>query len=149
MNPRMFLLGNVALAFYLTGAVWAHEVDIFRTWQMVDAKDFRRVQASHWRRLPFWIFLPLGCAFAGSILLIWFRPLNSPVWAIWGSLSLQAASHVLTALFWGKWQAQLSKDDRGPASPYLHRILTTHWVRTLLISAYALTLLAWAMRTLV
>ena len=37
----------------------------------------------------------------------------------------------------------LSRDDRGRASPYLERILATHWIRMLLISAYARILLAW------
>jgi hypothetical protein len=46
-------------------------------------------------------------------------------------LACQLASHLLTAIFWGPWQAKLSHDDRGPASPYLERILTTHWLRTL------------------
>ena len=46
--------------------------------------------------------------------------------------------------FLGPWQAKLSRDDRGPASPYLEKILATHWLRTLLINAYAGILLAWA-----
>jgi hypothetical protein len=33
-----------------------------------------------------------------------------------------SASHALTALLWGRWQAKLSKDPLGPASPYLHRV---------------------------
>jgi hypothetical protein len=54
-------------------------------------------------------------------------------------------SLVLTAVLWGRWQAQLAKDPRGPQSPYLGRILKTHWVRTLLINANALILLFWAL----
>jgi hypothetical protein len=56
---------------------------------------------------------------------------------------------VLTAIYWGRWQAKLSKDERGPASPYLTNILATHWIRTLLISGYALILLGWARYALV
>jgi hypothetical protein len=51
-------------------------------------------------------------------------------------------SLVLTAFFWGRWQANLAQDSRGSQSPYLKRILNTHWIRTLLINAYALMLLA-------
>lgn len=138
------LLLNVALAFYLVGAIWAIEVDIFRSWRLVSAHDFHAVQTVHWRKLPYWVFAPLGLALVGSVVLLWYHPPNSPAWAMWGNLACQVCSHVLTAIFWGPWQARLSRDDRGPASPYLTKILATHWVRTLLINAYAGILLAWA-----
>jgi hypothetical protein len=38
----------------------------------------------------------------------------------------------------------MSKDSAGPRSIYLGKILRTHGVRTALISAYALIMLAWA-----
>jgi hypothetical protein len=144
MNSSIFLLLNLAWAFYNVGTIWAHEVDIFRSWRLVPPETFRRVQTVHWRKLPYWVFLPLGLAFAGSIILVWYHPPNSPVWAIWGTLGCQAMSHVLTAVLWGPWQAKLSNDPLGPASPYLAKILATHWLRTLMINAYAFILLAWA-----
>ena len=142
---RIFLLANMALAFYLVGAIWAHEVDIFRSWKLVDVKDFHSVQRAHWRKLSYWIFAPLGLAFVGSVGLVWFHPKGSPSWAIKGNLALLSSSFLLTAIFWGRWQAKLSKDSAGPQSIYLARILRTHWVRTALISAYAFVILAWAM----
>ena len=148
MSPNAFLLLNLALAFYLVGAIWAIEVDIFRSWKIVGQKEFHTVQSVHWRKLPYWVFAPLGLALVGSIALIWYHPENSPAWAIWGNLACQLVSHVLTALFWGRWQAQLSTDERGPASPYLAKILATHWIRTLLFNAYGLILLAWAIHSL-
>ena len=148
MNPRSFLLLNLALSFYLAGAVWAVEVDIFRSWKLVDPKDFPTVQSVHWRKLVYWVFIPLAAALAGSSALVWYHPRGSPGWAIWGNLACQLASHLLTALFWGRWQARLSRDPLGPASPWLARILATHWIRALLISAYGLTLLIWSIRVL-
>jgi hypothetical protein len=144
MNANSFLLINVAVAFYLVGAIWAVEVDIFRSWKLIGAEDFHIVQSVHWSKLPYWVFTPLALALIGSIALIWYHPARSPGWAIWGNLACQLASHILTAIFWGRWQASLSKDVRGPDSPYLARILATHWIRTLLINAYGLILLAWA-----
>jgi hypothetical protein len=148
MNVNILLLLNLALAFYLVGAIWAHEIDIFRSWKLIDAKDFGTVQSVHWRKLPYWIFMPLGLALAGSIALILYHPRASPNWAIWGNLACQLVSHLLTAIYWGRWQAKLSHDERGPASPYLAKILATHWIRTLLINAYGLILLGWAIRAL-
>lgn len=143
-HPSAFLLVNLALAFYLVGAIWAHEVDIFRNWQVLDPENFRRVQGVHWRKLPYWVFAPLAAALAGSILLIWHHPAGSPAWAIWGSLGCQIMSHILTAFLWGPWQAQLSQDPTGGKSAYLALILKTHWIRTLLINAYGMIMLAWA-----
>lgn len=143
MSAMAFLLLNMALAFYNVGTIWAHEVDIFRSWKLVAPSDFHRIRGVHWHKLPYWVFLPVGLALVGSIALIWFRPPGSPSWAVWRALSCQLASLALTAAFWGRWQAALSKDPLGPKSPYLAKILSTHWVRTALINAYALILLAW------
>lgn len=145
---KVLLLLNLALAFYLVGGIWAHEVDIFRTWRRVGPERFHEVQSAHWRKLPYWVFAPLGAAFAGGLALIWLRPAGSPAWAPWANLALQAASGVLTAIFWGPWQARLSRDPAGPDSAYLAAILRTHWVRTLLITAYGAVLLIWSIAVL-
>jgi hypothetical protein len=148
-DPKLiFLVLNLALGFYNVGTIWAHEVDIFRTWKLVDPKDFSRIQTAHWKKLPYWIFTPVGLALAGSIILIWYHPAGSPVWAIWGNIACQFLSLLLTALFWGRWQAKLSMDPLGSQSPYLAKILGTHWIRTLLITAYAFILLVWTLEVM-
>jgi hypothetical protein len=148
MSARSFLLLNLALAFYSVGTIWAHEVDIFRSWKLLDPDTFRRVQAEHWRKLPYWIFAPLGVMFAGSIALVWVHPAGSPAWIAWGALGVQLTSHLLTAILWGPWQARLSRDERGAEGPYLRRILATHWIRTFLINVYGFILLGWSIRSL-
>ena len=145
MTPLTFLILNLALAFYNVGTIWAMEVDIFRSWTLVGS-DFRTVQTVHWRKLPYWIFMPVSLALLGSVALFWYHPAGSPAWALWGVLLCQVASLSLTAFFWGPWQAKLSKDPLGSHSPYLARILATHWLRTLLINAYAFILLIWVLR---
>ena len=136
-GPVSFLLLNMALAFYNVGAIWAHEIDIFRSWRLASADNFGAIQTLHWRKLPYWIFAPVGAALAGGVLLIWNHPAKAPLWAIYGALICQLLSAILTALFWGRWQAKLAKDPLGPRGPYLEKILRTHWIRTLLINAYA------------
>jgi hypothetical protein len=146
MSPAELLLLNLALAFYAFGAIWAHEVDIFRSWTLVDSAAFHQLQLVHWQKLPYWVFIPIGVMFVGSITLLWYHPATSPRWGVWGSFACQLASHALTAVMWGPWQAKLSTDNRGSASPYLAKILSTHWIRTALISANGLILLVWATR---
>jgi hypothetical protein len=148
MNPRIFLLLNLALGFYNVGTIWAMEVDIFRSWKLVRPEDFRVVQDAHWKKLPYWIFAPVGLALIGSIILLWHHPAGSPVWAILGTPLCQLTSLILTAVFWGRWQAKLSRDPLGSRSPYLGKILSTHWLRTALITASGGLLLVWAILVL-
>ncbi len=148
MSGNLLLLVNLALSFYLVGAIWAIEVDIFRTWKLVNAKNFHTAQTIHWHKLPYWVFAPLALALVGSIALIEYHPKNSPAWAIWGNLGCQLLSHLLTAILWGPWQAKLAKDPSGPESIYLEKILATHWIRTLLINLYGFILLLWAISSL-
>jgi hypothetical protein len=86
MTPNVFLLLNLVLAFYNVGTIWAHEIDIFRTWKLINAEDFPKVQAAHWRKLPYWIFTSVGLALCGGVALVWYHPTSSPVWAIWANL---------------------------------------------------------------
>lgn len=141
MTKEIFLLINLSLAFYNVGTIWAHEIDIFRTWKFLDPKTFRAVQTVHWHKLTFWVFIPVGLALVGSILLFWYHPDSVPIWQIWVAFLFQIVSHLLTAVFWGRWQAKLSTDDQGGASPYLTKILKTHWIRTILINGYGFMLL--------
>ncbi len=141
MTKQVFLLLNLALAFYNVGTIWAMEVDIFRSWRYLEPKTFNLVQTIHWKKLPYWIFFPVLLAFIGAIILFWYHPDNIPIWEIWTVFLIQLISHILTAIFWGQWQAKLSKDELGGASPYLDKILRTHWIRTALINAYAFVLL--------
>lgn len=148
MKSGTFLLLNLALASYNVGTIWAHEVDIFRSWKLLDTDTFRRVQSAHWSKLPYWVLAPAALALIGSIALAWRHPPRSPVAAVWGGLACQLASNALTVALFAPWQAKLSKDELGSGSPYLSWILSTHWMRTLLVSAYGLILLVWAIVTL-
>ena len=65
MNSKTFLLLNLALGLYNVGTIWAHEVDIFRSWRLVDPKDFLQIQTVHWHKLPYWVFIPVGLGLAG------------------------------------------------------------------------------------
>ena len=143
---EIFLLANLALSFYNVGTIWAHEVDIFRSWKLLDANTFHTVQLAHWRKLFYWVLAPVALSFAGSIALVWYHPAGSPRWAIWGNLACQLLSHGLTVAFWGRWQARLSRDPLGAESPFLAKILATHWIRTLLITANGAFFLAWSIQ---
>jgi hypothetical protein len=142
MNRITFLLINMALAFFNTGLIWVIEADIFPRWKLMDLSSFNRVRAAHWKIIPFLVFIPVGLAFIDSVILFWYHPSKSPRWAIWGSFLCQFLSHILTAVFWGRWQANISP-ILGPGDPLLDKIIKTHWIRTALITGYALIFLVW------
>jgi hypothetical protein len=56
------------------GTIWAHEIDIFRTWKLIGNAQFHQVQEVHFRKLAYWIFAPVGLALLGNLALIWYRP---------------------------------------------------------------------------
>ena len=45
MTAELLLVLVVALAWYDVGTIWAHEVDIFRSWLLVSPESFRTVDA--------------------------------------------------------------------------------------------------------
>jgi uncharacterized membrane protein YfcA len=142
-GATIFLFANLALGFYNMGTIWAHEIDTFRTWAIIGTGEFHRVQQTHWKKLPYWVFAPVAFGLVGSAVLVRYHPSPSPNWIIGLPLLFQGLSIVLTAILWGPWQAKLSQDPLGSQSPCLAKILKTHWVRTLLVNANAATLLTW------
>ena len=143
LDPRtVFLLANLALAFFIAGFVWAHQIEIFRAWRLLDEKSFRAVHAAHSRTLPVWVTAIVLSA-AGSVALIFWHPAGSPAAAIRAAVACQVLTQILTVLFWGRWQSALRTDPAGPASPLLARLIRTHWLRAVLVSAYAGVLAAW------
>jgi hypothetical protein len=98
LDPKVFLLLDLALAFSNVGTIWAHEMDIFRSWKLLDPSDFHAVQRLHWRKLPYWVLTPVGLSLLGSIVLIWYHPGNSPLWGVAGAVLCQAVSIVSSRL---------------------------------------------------
>jgi hypothetical protein len=141
MSATLLFVIVLALAWYNVGTIWAHEIDIFRTWRIVPAASFHAVQTSHWHKLPYWVFLPVGLTLLGSTALVWYHPPLVPRLALAGNAACQLLSAVLTGWLWGPWQAALSRDPAGSASDFLARILRTHWIRTFLITAGGVLLL--------
>jgi hypothetical protein len=118
LDPKVFLLLDLALAFSNVGTMWAHEMDIFPSWKLLDPSNFHAVQRLHWPKQ--------------------YRPhLVSPrqlaALGVAGAVLCQAVSIVLTAGYWGRWQARIGRDPAGPDSRYLAQILNMHWARFLLV----------------
>jgi hypothetical protein len=138
----LFLLGNLVLASVIAGFVWAHQIEIFRAWRLLDRASFRAVHDAHWRTLPVWV-VPIVLSTAGSVALIFYHPAGSPAWAIRSGVACQALTQILTLLFWGRWQASLRTQADGPRSAVLTWLVRTHWVRAVLVTANVGILVVW------
>jgi hypothetical protein len=110
---------------------------------LIGQKEFRDAQDKHSHKLPWRVLIPVGLSLLGCIVLIWYRPVNSPLWCLWGVPFCQILALILTGAFWERWQSHLADDPLGSKSPYLSRILKMDWVRTVLINASGLILLVW------
>ena len=107
--PTLFLLGNLVLASVIAGFVWAHQIEIFRAWRLLDKESFRAVHDAHWRTLPVWI-VPIVLSTAGSLALIFYHPTGSPVWAIGAGIACQALVQTGGGLYPG-WSASGAGGD--------------------------------------
>jgi hypothetical protein len=149
MDPsRWLLLVAFALGAYGTGLIWAMELSVFRSWQLIgDPGSFDRVRAAHWRQVPYYVFAPIGVLFIATIALLVHHPPSVAATPLWTSFALQLASHVLTGMTWGRWQARIALEHQHRDSPYLARIVRTHWIRTALVTLNMFAL-GWAVAEL-
>lgn len=136
----MILLITFALSFYGLGLIWAIETLIFPGWALLpDLPTFEKVRGAHWKIIPYLVFIPIGLLFVLTIALLWYMPLLPIILAFF----FQLFSHILTGLTFGRWQARIAIEHQGPNSPFLKKILATHWIRTTLVTLNAAALL-WA-----
>jgi|FLYN01.1.fsa_nt_gi hypothetical protein len=144
------LLLTLVISFYNTGIIWMVQVS-YRLWAFVGTAEFEPYHAAWWSGLqgiqPV-VFPAAGLATLGALALLWWRPESIPGWMAWSGVAIQAAIWILTALLWAPWQGQLHTAHvrlaDGSLNPLYIRLLTTHWLRVGLITAYGLLML-WMM----
>ena len=57
--------------------------------------------------------------------MLWFRPREIPLWAVWMAIALQAVMWISTATIRVPIQIQLS--EFGPSLPQIDRLIETNW----------------------
>lgn len=140
MNKAQWtLLLTFAASFYNVGTIWSTQMG-WRLWLFVAPGDFGPYHEAWWRMIKPVVF-PVGAiAFLGSLALIWWRPAGVGSVPIWLNVGLQVATYVLTAAFWGRWQARThhAKLTDGSLDPMYVRAMSTHWIRAAIITANGL-----------
>jgi hypothetical protein len=142
---RWLLLIALAVGFYNAGQIWLTQVVCYPLWGYVGRAEFPVYHVVWWHSIWGVCLGPAGLAALGTVAMLWLRPPGVPAGAVWLGLGLQAATWILTALWWAPMQARMA--DGGFSVPTFHLLLSTHWLRVALVTAYALLLFWMTMRS--
>ena len=132
------LLGTCALALWGAGQVWLVQLSSYRLWTYVGEKEFRAYHAAWWRSIWGVVLAPAALLTVGSAFMLWQRAPGVPAWAAWLGFALQVALLLGTAVWWGPLMARLEAPGGGLRFERYQLLITTHWLRVGIVSAYAL-----------
>ena len=144
MNPLWLLLGVFTLSLYGAGQVWLVQLSSYPLWRYVGAAQFAAYHQAWWRSIWGVVLAPAALVFVGSLLMLRWRTPDAPAWAAWLGAGLQVALAAGTALWWGPLMARLERPAGGLAPERFALLLSTHWLRVGLVTAYA-ALVGWMM----
>jgi hypothetical protein len=132
------LLLTLVLGWYHVGFVWLVQTVCWPLFAYVGPNEFDAYHHAWWRGIRYVLFIPSALIFIGTILLLFWTPPGLSHWIIWIALAQYVLIYVLTAAWWGPQQAKLTRTDTPPFG----LIIKTHWVRTALVTGYAVSMLA-------
>jgi hypothetical protein len=142
-RTRWLLLVNFAVAFYNVGTVWLVQLSCYPLWALVGPADFQAYHEAWWHSIWGVILGPGGVGFLGALAMLRWLPPCVPVRAAWLGVALQVAVYLLTAVWWAPLMARLARvvDPSGTQTPEFLLLLSTHWLRVALFTAYGLLML--------
>jgi hypothetical protein len=144
---RWLLLINFAIAFYNVGTVWLVHVTCYPLWAVVGRGEFEAYHEAWWHSIWGVILGPALFGLLGAWAMLWWPPARVPARGVWLGIVLEVAVYLLTAVWWGPLMARLVEavDPSGTPTPLYRLLLSTHWLRVALITAYGL-LMFWLVR---
>ncbi len=118
------------------GAAWLAQLN-WELWVYVGRAEFQAYHLAWWHGIWWAIFPVAAIALFGSFAELKWRPGAVPASAVWLGVIIQAVTYLLTALWWGPGQAQLTQLHLGNGSidPHYYRLVTTNWLRVALITS--------------
>jgi hypothetical protein len=139
MNAAQWLLlATCAFALYSAGQVWLVQLSSYPLWTRVGAKEFHAYHHAWWRSIWGVILAPAALVSLASLAMLWVRAPDVPASAAWVGLALQVALILGTAVWWGPLMARLEAPDGGLLMDRYKLLMTTHWLRVAIVSAYAI-----------
>ena len=120
----LFLI-SFALVFYGTGASFVESFVNYPTWRLIGANEFRAYHQALSPLIIGYMVIPMLITTLLTVLLLWFRPIPLPRWAIWLAVVLQLIPWVSTVTIQFPIQVQLSMD--GLSLPLIEQLIFTNW----------------------
>jgi len=136
---RWLLIITSGLGLYAVGNVWLVQLVCYRLWPAVGRSEAFRYHLAWWRSIWGVLFVPAGLVFLGALALIWLRPAGVDGREAWLGLALQITVYASTAAWWAPLMARLVKPDGEMLLHDYQLLMSTHWVRLALITAYGIT----------
>lgn len=136
---RLLVLGTSALGLYAVGNVWLVQLVCYRLWAHVGRSESFGYHIAWWHSTWGVLFVPAGLVFLGTLALLWMRPPGVSRGLVWVGLTLQMVIYASTAAWWAPLMARLVTPDSGMSLHDYDLLMSTHWIRLALITAYGVT----------
>jgi hypothetical protein len=125
MKSTWVFVMALALVFYGNGAAFIESFVNYPSWPLVGENEFTRFHQFLSPRVVTFLVIPALTGTLFTVLMLWFRPMAIPSWAVWVAIALQAIVWVSTATIQIPIQLQLS--ESGLSLELIDRLIETNW----------------------
>lgn len=136
---QWLLLVTSALGLYAVGNVWLVQTVCYRQWPLVGQREAYSYHIAWWHSIWGVLFGPSAIVVFGAVALLRMRPSNVNVKPVWLGLALLLFTSIGTAVWWAPLMARLIAPDGVMLLADYQLLMSTHWIRVALVSAYGIT----------
>ena len=137
-RKRSLLFVTSALGMYAVGNIWFVQLVSYALWPYVGKQEAYAYHIAWWHSIWGVLFIPAGVVLVGSILMLRVRPNGVSRQAGQVGFGLQLLVYLITAAWFGPLMARLASPDGGLSLHLYHVLMSTHWVRFALFTAYGI-----------
>ena len=135
---RGLLFVTSALGMYAVGNMWFVQFVSYALWPYVGKQEAYAYHIAWWHSIWGVLFVPAGAVLLGSIAMLRVRPDGVSRQSGLFGFGLQLIVYLITAAWFAPLMARLASPDAGLSLPLYHLLMTTHWVRFALFTAYGI-----------
>lgn len=135
---QWLLLVTSAVGLYAVGNVWLVQIVCYRLWPLVGQREAFSYHIAWWHSIWGVLFGPSAIVVLGAVALLWMHPSNVSVRPVWLGLALLLVASIGTAAWWAPLMARLVAPDGAMLLGDYQLLMSTHWIRVALISAYGI-----------
>jgi hypothetical protein len=144
---RFLLLGTSTLGLYAVGNVWLVQLVCYRLWAYVGRDEAYAYHIAWWHSIWVVLFVPSGLLFLGAVSLPWHHQGDPDGRLAWLGLVLQIVTAIGTAFWWAPLMARLVSESGIMSARDYSLLMSTHWIRLALVTAYGVTYYFMLMRS--